>query len=51
MTSLGAAKATMQMLGVEVGPARLPNGSLDAWQTHTLRGELQTLGFFDWIRS
>ena len=29
---MGAAKATMKMLGVDVGPARLPNGSLNAQQ-------------------
>ena len=47
---MGAAKATMAMLGVDVGPARLPNGSLTADQARALRGELETLGFFDWIR-
>lgn len=47
---MGAAKATMAMLGVDVGPARLPNGSLDAAQAKALRGELETLGFFDWIK-
>ncbi len=47
---MGAAKATMQMLGVDVGPARLPNTSLDAVQAKTLRAELETLGFFDWLK-
>jgi N-acetylneuraminate lyase len=47
---MGAAKATMAMLGVDVGPARLPNGSLTAEQIKALRAELETLGFFDWIR-
>ena len=47
---MGAAKATMALVGVDVGPARLPNGSLTAEQTKLLRGELETLGFFDWIR-
>ncbi len=47
---MGAAKATMQMLGVDVGPARLPNASLDAAQSAKLRGELEVLGYFDWIR-
>lgn len=46
---MGAAKATMEMLGVDVGPARLPNGTLSADQRKKLRGELETLGFFDWI--
>ena len=46
---IGAAKATMQMLGVDVGPARLPNTSLNAEQQATLRTDLEQLGFFDWI--
>ncbi len=47
---MGAAKAVMRMLGVDVGPARLPNVSLHAVQAATLRQELESLGFFDWIR-
>ena len=47
---MGSAKATMAMLGVPVGPARLPNTSLDATQTKLLRGELEALGFFDWLK-
>lgn len=47
---MGAAKATMAMLGVDVGPARLPNGSPDTAQARTLREELETLGFFDWLK-
>jgi N-acetylneuraminate lyase len=47
---MGTAKATMAMLGVDVGPARLPNASLNAEQARTLRSELEALGFFDWIR-
>ena len=46
---MGAAKAAMTMLGVDVGPARLPNVSLDAAQTATLRTQLEALGFFDWL--
>lgn len=46
---IGAAKATMGMLGVEVGPARLPNGSLPPDQIPVLRAELESVGFFDWI--
>lgn len=41
-----AAKATMAMLGVEVGPARLPHPRLAAEQTIALRAELDRLGFF-----
>lgn len=47
---MGAAKATMKMLGVEVGPARLPNGSLNREQEVALRTDLEKLGFFEWIR-
>jgi len=46
---LGAAKATMKMLGVDVGPARLPNASLDAAQQASLRADLERLGFFNWV--
>ncbi len=47
---MGAAKATMKMLGVEVGPARLPNANLTAAQVKELRAKLKSLGFFDWIK-
>jgi N-acetylneuraminate lyase len=47
---MGAAKAVMTMLGVDVGLARLPNSSLSAAQADELRGRLESLGFFDWIR-
>jgi N-acetylneuraminate lyase len=47
---MGAARAVMRILGVDVGPARLPNTSLSAAQAATLRRELELLGFFDWIR-
>lgn len=46
---MGAAKATMKLLGVDVGPARLPNGSLNAEQQAALRKDLEALGFFDWV--
>jgi N-acetylneuraminate lyase len=48
---MGAAKATMAMLGVDVGPARLPNSSLTSEQTRSLRQDLETLGFFQWLKS
>ncbi len=47
---MGAAKAVMKMLGVDVGPARLPNGSLTDGQAEQLRGQLESLGFFEWVR-
>jgi N-acetylneuraminate lyase len=46
---MGAAKAIMEMLGVPVGPARLPNGTLMAEQKTDLRRKLEELGFFEWI--
>ena len=48
---MGAAKAVMGMLGVEVGPARLPNGTPSPEQVKKLRGDLEQLGFFDWIKN
>lgn len=47
---MGAAKAVMKMVGVDVGPARLPNANLTPEQVAKLRGELEKLGFFDWVR-
>lgn len=46
---MGAAKAVMAMLGIEVGPARLPNTNLNIAEIAALRGELEGLGFFDWL--
>ncbi len=47
---MGAAKALMGWLGVDVGPARLPNGNPTADQLKALRAKLDGMGFFDWIR-
>ncbi len=46
---MGAAKAVMSMLGVNVGPPRLPNGGLTTERSARLRGDLERLGFFEWI--
>lgn len=46
---MGAAKATMEQLGVPVGPPRLPNGALTPQQKLELRGRLEAIGFFDWL--
>ena len=46
---LGAAKALMEMLGVPVGPARLPNTNPTAEQKAGLRRKLEAMGFFEWI--
>jgi len=45
---MGASKALMQMLGVDVGPARPPNGNLDSGQRDRLADDLKRSGFFDW---
>ena len=45
---MGAAKALMAMLGVPVGPARLPNGNLTPEQARALAAELERIGFWDW---
>lgn len=47
---LPAAKAVMAFLGVDVGPTRLPLRALDGTGAAALRRELETLGFFDWVR-
>jgi N-acetylneuraminate lyase len=45
---MGAAKALMGILGVDVGPARLPNSNLAPDERARLRQELEKLGFFNW---
>ncbi|WP_435018126.1 dihydrodipicolinate synthase family protein [Tundrisphaera sp. TA3] len=45
---MAAAKATMGLLGVPVGPPRLPNAGLGPGRHEELRGALERLGFFDW---
>ncbi|HEX8911670.1 MAG TPA: dihydrodipicolinate synthase family protein, partial [Humisphaera sp.] len=47
---MGAAKATMGFLGVDVGPARLPNTNPTAEQLAGLRTSLEEMGFFDWVK-
>lgn len=47
---IGAAKALMKLLGVDVGPARLPNTNLSPAQVTELRENLERLGYFDWIK-
>jgi N-acetylneuraminate lyase len=48
---MGAAKAVMGMLGVDVGSARLPHENPTPDQTVRLRATLETMGFFDWIKN
>jgi N-acetylneuraminate lyase len=46
---MGAAKALMDMLGVPVGPARMPNTNPTVEQKAGLRDMLERMGFFEWI--
>lgn len=48
---MGAAKSVMKMLGVDVGPARLPHTNLDAAQEKALHADLEALGFFEWVKA
>ncbi len=48
---IGAAKAVMGFLGVDVGPARLPNTNLAPEQLGCLRASLDRLGFFTWVQT
>jgi len=48
---MAAAKTVMGLLGVDVGPARLPHTNLTAEQAARLRTSLEQMGFFDWIRA
>jgi len=41
----------MSMLGVPVGPARLPNGKLSTSQYTELQEKLTALGYFEWIKA
>lgn len=43
-----ALKATMGMLGMSVGPCRLPLGGLNEQQLSNLRSGLEAIGFFEW---
>lgn len=46
---MGSAKALMKILGVDVGPARLPNTTLPPDQADALEADLDEIGFFGWI--
>ncbi len=47
---LPALKATMQLVGVDCGPVRLPLRALSASAVDELRRQLEEIGFFDWGR-
>jgi N-acetylneuraminate lyase len=46
---MASAKATMTLLGVDVGPPRLPNKTLTPDEVRELRRDLEQTGFFEWI--
>ncbi|QDU73634.1 N-acetylneuraminate lyase [Bremerella volcania] len=46
--ALPAQKAIMEMVGLPVGPPRLPWRDLTAQEKRTLEGDLKKLGFFEW---
>jgi len=45
---MGASKAMMGMVGVDCGPARMPNRNLTPEQVEALRGDLEAIGFFEY---
>lgn len=47
---MGATKAVMKMIGIDVGPVRPPNRNLTPAEEKKLQKELEKLGFFDWIK-
>jgi len=46
---LPSSKAVMKMLGVDVGPTRLPLAALSHAESKALQAELEDAGFFEWI--
>jgi N-acetylneuraminate lyase len=46
---ISASKALMGLLGVPLGPARLPLLNTTAEQTRQLRERLEAMGFFEWV--
>jgi N-acetylneuraminate lyase len=48
---LSAQKVTMQLVGADCGPVRLPLRTLSPTAIDGLRSELEGIGFFDWARS
>ncbi len=45
---MGCAKKVMAWQGVDLGPARLPQGNPTADQLKDLKSELEAIGFFQW---
>ncbi|MFO1045880.1 MAG: dihydrodipicolinate synthase family protein [Planctomycetaceae bacterium] len=47
---IAATKGVMGMLGVNVGPARLPHAPITSEQSSALQADLESVGFFDWVK-
>ena len=47
---MSAARATMNFLGIDLGPARLPNKELSAENRTKLKNDLDKLEFFSWLK-
>lgn len=45
---LSASKYIMKLIGLDLGPSRLPLPPLDATTRTTIQSELETIGFFTW---
>jgi N-acetylneuraminate lyase len=43
-----AVKAVLEMLGIDCGPCRLPIAAIRPEDVAPLRGELDSIGFFQW---
>jgi N-acetylneuraminate lyase len=47
---LRTGKAVMQMVGLNCGPTRTPVAEMSSEEATTVRGALERIGFFDWVR-
>ncbi len=47
---IAATKSVMGMLGINVGPARLPHAPITSEQSSALQADLESVGFFDWVK-
>ena len=47
---MGAARATMNFLGIDLGPARLPNKELSPENAAKLKSDLEKMEFFSWLK-
>jgi dihydrodipicolinate synthase/N-acetylneuraminate lyase len=45
---IAVGKAIMQLIGMNIGPVRLPDTGLLPDQLKELRKDLNEIGFFDW---